>query len=302
MKWTKKIFWAAALLIFAAALGFWLRPVSYFNGAMYLRETLRGDASRTVQVEGYRVHYLAAGRADGRPVVLVHGLGGSCEDWRNLAPALTRAGFRVYMPDLLGYGRSERPAGFSYTVRDEASLVTGFMDALGLSQVDLGGWSMGGWIVQLVAADAPGRVKQLILFDSAGLELKPDWDTSLFTPSSAQELDELDTLLMPHPPPVPGFVARDILRISSKNGWVVQRAMTAMLTGSDVTDTLLPRLTMPILIVWGTLDRITPLDEGEKMHQLAPHSQLDLIAGCGHLAPLQCTSQITPKLVSFLEQ
>jgi pimeloyl-ACP methyl ester carboxylesterase len=302
MKRAKGIWFVAVLLILAAALGLWLRPVSYFNGAMYLREALSGDKSRTVQVEGYRVHYLVAGPANGRLVVLVHGLGGSCEDWRNIAPALTRAGFRVYMPDLLGYGRSERPAGFSYSVPDEATLVIGFMDALGLGPVDLGGWSMGGWIVQLVAADAPGRVQRLMLFDSAGLDLKPDWNTNLFTPSSAQQLGQLDELLMPHPPTVPGFVARDILRISGEDGWVVKRALAAMLTGRSVTDSLLPQLRMPVLIVWGTLDRITPLNEGEKMHQLAPHSQLDLISGCGHLAPLQCARQITPEVVSFLEK
>ena len=52
-------------------------------------------------------------------MVLVHGLGGRCEDWRNLAPYLVRAGFRVYMPDLPGYGRSEKPADFSYSIPDQ---------------------------------------------------------------------------------------------------------------------------------------------------------------------------------------
>ena len=102
-------------------------------------------------VDGYRVHYNADGPEDGPVVVLVHGLGGRAEDWRNLAPYLAKAGYRVYMPDLLGYGRSEKPADFSYSVHDEAAVVVGFMDALGLKQVDLGGWSMGGWIVQVVA-------------------------------------------------------------------------------------------------------------------------------------------------------
>ncbi len=155
--------------------------------------------SRTVQVEGHRVHYLAEGPANGPVVVLVHGLGGSAEDWRNLAPYLAKAGFRVYMPDLLGYGRSDRPADFSYSVRDEAAVVVGFMDALGLKQVDLGGWSMGGWIAEIVAAEHPERVSRLMLFDAAGLYVKPDWDTDLFTPTTPAELDELDALLTPHP-------------------------------------------------------------------------------------------------------
>ena len=49
-------------------------------------------------------------------------------------------------------GAANKPADFSYSVHDEAEVVVGFLDALGLKQVDLGGWSMGGWIVQQVAA------------------------------------------------------------------------------------------------------------------------------------------------------
>ena len=64
-------------------------------------------------------------------------------------------------------------------------MVVGFMDALGLKQVELGGWSMGGWIVEIVAAEHPERVSRLMLFDAAGLNEKPDWNTDLFTPSTA---------------------------------------------------------------------------------------------------------------------
>jgi len=57
-----------------------------------------GVQSRSVAVSGYRVHYNAQGPADGPAVVLVHGLGGRAEDWRELSPYLAKAGFRVYMP------------------------------------------------------------------------------------------------------------------------------------------------------------------------------------------------------------
>jgi pimeloyl-ACP methyl ester carboxylesterase len=298
-----RIAWmAAAALALAAGAGFLLRPVSYFDGAMYLRETLTGVSSRTVVVHGYRVHYLVEGPASGRPVVLIHGLGGRSEDWRNLAPYLTRAGYRVYMPDLPGYGRSERPPDFSYSVRDEAGIVIGFLNALRLKQVDLGGWSMGGWIVQLVAAQAPERVARLMLFDSAGLHVVPDWDTRLFNPKNAAQLDQLESLLTPHPHRIPGFVAADILRLSGRGGWVIDRAVASMLTGQDVTDALLPKLRMPLLIVWGDKDRLFPADQAETMHRLAPLSELDFASGCGHLAPVECAPQIGPAVVKFLEQ
>jgi pimeloyl-ACP methyl ester carboxylesterase len=296
------ILWGLATLIVAAGIGFLLRPVSYFDGAMYLRESFSGVRSRAVEVHGFRVHYLEEGPESGKPVVLIHGLGGRAEDWRNLAPYLARAGFRVYMPDLIGYGRSELSANFSYSVQDEAEIVIGFLDALGLKQVDLGGWSMGGWIVQLVAAEAPERVARLMLFDSAGLHVVPDWDTRLFTPKTAVQLDELESLLTPHPHRIPGFVAADILRISSRSGWVVDKAMAAMLTGQNVTDNLLPKFKIPLLIVWGEKDTLLPVAQAQTMHRLAPDSELEVAAGCGHLAPLECAPQIGPWVVAFVEK
>ena len=105
---------------------------------------------------------------------------------------------------------------------------------------------------------------------------------------------------MPDPPAVPDFVARDILRGSDQNAWVIHRALATMLTGRDATDSLLPQLKMPVLIVWGQVDRITPLSEGAAIHKLIPQSQLEVIPGCGHLAPSMCARQIGPGLVTFL--
>ncbi len=305
MKLTKNAIWlgcALWTLAVVAGIGFWLRPVSYFNGAMYLHEAFTGVENRSVTVNGHRMHYEAEGPASGPPVVLVHGLGGRSEDWRNLAPYFAGAGFRVYMPDLFGYGRSDRPVDFSYSVRDQAGAVVAFMNALGLKQVDLGGWSMGGWIVQILANTYPERVSRLMIFDSAGLYEKPDWDTNLFMPRTPTQLNQLEALLMPQPPGIPGFVANDILRISAKNRWVIQRALDTMLTGKDATDNFLPDLKMPVLLLWGKEDRITPLELGKKMQRLIPQAELLVYVGCGHLAPQQCASAMGPTVAEFAKQ
>jgi pimeloyl-ACP methyl ester carboxylesterase len=301
----KRLLWVAGgvvVLAIAGVAGFWARPVTYFTETMYARLYVAGVESKTVTVGGHRVHYDAEGPSGGPVVVLVHGLGGRAEDWRDLAPWLAKAGYRVFLPDLLGYGRSEKPEDFSYSVPDEAGVVVGFLDAMGLKQVDLGGWSMGGGIVQHVAFRHPERVRRLMLFDSVGILDMPRWDVRLFTPTTPQELDELDALLMPHPPVVPGFVAKDILRISKKNAWVLHRALRTMLTGKDATDAMLPQLKMPLLIVWGGEDKVTPLSLGEKMHELVPQSELEVFPGCGHLAPGQCSAQIGPKIVEFVKR
>lgn len=304
MKSKRKLAIAALLVIAfiaAVAAGFWERPLSYFNGLTYVQMRLGGAKSRYLTVGGHRMHYYLMGPDAGPPVVLVHGLGGRSEDWRNLAPFLVRAGFSVYMPDLPGYGRSDKPADFSYSIPDEAQSVVGFMDAVRLQQVDLGGWSMGGWIVQYLALRHPERVAKLMLFDSAGIQEKPSWNTDLFTPVSAMELDQLDALLMPHPPAVPSFIAADILRTSRNRAWIIHRALTSMLTGRDATDTLLPELKMPVLIVWGALDHITPLSQGETIHRLIPQSQMEVVPGCGHLAPVQCADKMGPTVAQFLK-
>jgi pimeloyl-ACP methyl ester carboxylesterase len=112
----------------------------------------------------------------------------------------------------------------------------------------------------------------------------------------------LDALLFPNPPNVPGFIARDILRHSAMNAWVIRRALDSMRSGQDATDTLLPGLRMPVLIVWGAEDRIIPLSQGETMHRLVPQSELDIFPGCGHMAPTQCSAQIGPKVVEFVQR
>ena len=305
MKRARTLLRIAGVLVILALIGligFWLRPVSYFNASMYLHEYFFGIENHTATVDGHRMHYLADGPANGPVVVLIHGLGGRAEDWRMIAPYFAQAGFRVYMPDLFGFGRSDRPADFSYSVHDQAAEVVAFLDAMELKQVNLGGWSMGGWIVQIVAGAHPERVRRLMLFDSAGLYEKPIWDTNLFMSKTPGQLDQLEALLMPHPLPIPGFVARDLLRLTSGHAWVIKRALDSMLTGQDATDDLLPKLKMPVLILWGAEDQITPLEEGQNMHKLVPQSELDVFNGCGHLAPEQCTGEMGPMVVSFLRQ
>jgi pimeloyl-ACP methyl ester carboxylesterase len=141
-----------------------------------------------------------------------------------------------------------------------------------------------------------------MLFDAVGIFYKPAWNVRLFTPKTPEEIDQLDALLMPNPTPVPGFIARDAIRVSNQRAWIINRAVDAMNTGQDATDNLLPQLNMPVLLVWGSVDQITPLSLGETMHRLIPQSQLEVIPGCGHLAPGQCTDQIGPKVVAFLQQ
>ena len=292
---------AGLIFLGIVATTYYYRPLWVFGKAESLLLFAEGVESHKVMIDGHKIHYYVRGQAAGKPIVLVHGLGGRSEDWINIAPYLVRAGYRVYTPDLLGFGQSEEPRDASYSIPEQAALVVKYLDAMQLHQPDLAGWSMGGWIVQKVAVDHPERVRRLMLLDSAGLNLHPDWNTRLFTPTNQSELDQLDALLMPRPPNLPGFLSMDILRASSRSSWVVKRALASMLTAHDVMDAELPSLKMPVLILWGDQDHITPLSEGRAIHALIPLSRLEIAPGCGHLAPQQCAKQFGPEMVKFLE-
>jgi pimeloyl-ACP methyl ester carboxylesterase len=83
-------------------------------------------------------------------------------------------------------------------------------------------------------------------------------------------------------------------------GGVVKRALASMLTGTDVLDWRFSDLKMPLLIVWGKEDTLTPVAVGEAMHRAAPQSELVVYDRCGHIAVVTCAGQIAPTVVLFL--
>ena len=302
-KWVTRVFLALLALPAIAGLGFYLRPVSYLNAHVYLEEHFVGFESRNIKVDGYRLHYLATGPARWPSCRARSRAGRPRGRLVERRPGSGQSGLSSLYARLTGlFGRSQQRSRFLLlSVHDQAAVVVDFMDALGIKQADIAGWSMGGWIVQLAASEHPERVSRLIIIDSVGLNIKPTWDTNLFVPTSLQQLDQLDALLMPNPPTIPPFIARDYLRIFNRNGWVIKRALATMQTGQDVTDNLLPQLKMPVLIVWGSLDRIVPVNQAQTMHKLIPKSQLLVIPDCGHMVPLQCATEMDPAALRFIQ-
>ena len=112
---------------------------------------------------------------DGPPLVFLHGLG-ACSAVYNAQTAVDQAlaGRHVLMIDFLGFGISDRPTGFGYTVRDHADSIGRALDALGLSGVDLVGHSMGGAIALVLAMRRPDLVGRLVLAEpSPGPAARP---------------------------------------------------------------------------------------------------------------------------------
>jgi pimeloyl-ACP methyl ester carboxylesterase len=117
----------------------------------------------------------------------------------------------------------------------------------------------------------------------------------------ATRLKRLFSLLEPNAKPLPQFVRRDLLRELGKGQWVVDRSMASMETGNDLLDARLGGLTQPLLIIWGSNDELLPLAIGQQMHALDPRSELDIVEGCGHLAPKTCSGRVAAATADFLK-
>lgn len=292
-----KILYAIAIVALAVAAAFYWRPTRVGQLILRARMWTQGIHSDYVHLGPYRIHYLVAG--EGRPVVLVNGLGGTSENWGDMIQELKSHGFKVYAPDMLGFGRSDKP-DVEYSIALQADVLGRFLDSQSLQQPDLVGWSMGGWISMKYAAAHPQRVHRLVLLDSAGLVYNAA-NAQALRPRTAEQLSHMMDILNPNPRPIPAFVARDILRNMAGNDWVMDRALNSMFTGKDVMDNHLQALTMPVLIVWGKQDLITPLQLADKLHNGISQSTLYVVDACGHLAPVACASQVVPEMEKFLQ-
>ena len=289
------------LLMLALGMVVWRAPLWVGAELTLLRLLAAGFHQRSVAINGDHVFYLEGGPESGSPVALIHGLNSKAQqDWVVLAPYLVRAGYHVYAMDLLGYGRSAKPPEFSYSIRDEAKFVESFLAANHLTSVALGGVSMGGWIAATVAFDRPDLVTRLMLLDSAGMKFQVGFDPAVFTPQTTQQVDELMDVVSPNLPRLPQFVKADYIRKSKRYGWVTQRALASMTSGADDLDKKLSALKMPLLIVWGKQDAMTPLSLAESMHRDAPQSILAVYDGCGHIAVVTCGNAIASTVLGFL--
>ncbi len=289
-----------ALLVYFAP--FWL--IERVTDAYLFKN---GVHQREVLVDGHRIHYLEAappqnGAAE-KPVVLVHGLGARASDWAALIPALARHGYHVYALDLLGYGRSDKPFHGDASLPAEERIVSGFIDVLKLQKPDLAGWSMGGWIAAKLALDEPAKVRRLLLFDTAGVYMTIDFPIGLFSPSNREEFDLLVDRIEPnhHYVRVPAITIPGLLRNFQRGKWFVDSSLSSMLDGREILDFRLHRLKMPVLIVWGTEDKLTPVACWERMHAAVPQSVLLELQGCGHLAIVECSSKAIPPVMRFLD-
>jgi pimeloyl-ACP methyl ester carboxylesterase len=295
-RWRKPLFAVLLLLVVSVVILAAFRPIGTLRALTRFSLWLEGYRSEYTQIGPYRIHYFVGG--EGPPVLLVHGLGSRADDWALTMKDL-RSHYRVYAIDLLGHGQSDWPQ-IDYSIQQQSDMVRRFMVSQRIVPADLVGISMGGWVSLQLASQRPEMVHRLVLIDSAGLRFETTLTADSFSPTTPAELAIFYKLLTPKAEPIPGFMARDLLRLLGNHSWVAHRILSSMKTWQDELDGKLQTVTMPVLIIWGKEDRITPLSEAEDMKRAMPQASMVVIPGCGHIALLDCWDSVRPPLTSFL--
>jgi pimeloyl-ACP methyl ester carboxylesterase len=146
-------------------------------------------------------------------------------------------------------------------------------------------------------------VRRLALIASAGLMYETALTETSFSATTIEEQRRSFALQTDRAAMLPDFVIRDFLRRSRQKAWIVRASMRSMLTRRDLLlDRKLQRVRMPVLMVWGTEDRIVPFSLAAKLQHELPHARLVPVEGCGHLVLWDCTDRALPPIVEFLRE
>ncbi|WP_051978559.1 alpha/beta fold hydrolase [Edaphobacter aggregans] len=249
-----------------------------------------------VTVRGVRLHYQRAG--NGRPLLLLHGLVGSAQNWRQNISFLARHA-NVYAVDLLNMGESERVLGADASLEATADRLVACMDALGLQEADVAGHSHGGAIAMMLAARHPQRVRRLILFAPANpyCDLGRQLISFYQTPVGiwmARQIPWLPRMLkktaLSRMYGDPRRVADDALdgytaglRVPGTIDHVLNIVRGWYLDMGQLREVLVNLAEKPTLLIWGDRDRTVGLSSAKQLQQTLRRSRLVVLPGVGHI-------------------
>jgi 3-oxoadipate enol-lactonase len=255
-----------------------------------------------IALNGVEIAYEDVGT--GPPVVLLHGFALSREMWRRQVDALA-ATHRVVAPDLRGFGES---GGTPATLDDLADDIRALVTHLQLSAVVIGGFSLGGYVLFRYLARHRDGIKGLMLLDTRAEADTPEGKARraaaiarIAAEGPEGFLDEFLRQMI-----TPGTLAarpeivtetRRILRTASASA--LAAALQAMADRPD-SFPLLSKIAVPVLIVVGEADQLTPPDSARRMHAAISGSTLVVIPEAGHLSNLEQPERFNAAVLEFL--
>jgi 4,5:9,10-diseco-3-hydroxy-5,9,17-trioxoandrosta-1(10),2-diene-4-oate hydrolase len=238
------------------------------------------------------------------------------EFWERNIAALARE-HRVFAVDIVGFGRTDKPE-VVYTFELMADFVLDFMKAMGIDKASLVGNSMGGGISLTVAAQAPERVKKIVLVDPVGLGrgispvmrlmTLPVIGNVLTKPSRKGVLRQMQLCLYDPSQARDDFIDR-VTAIGTLPG--NQRSFLSLLRETAnmagvkkglIADfsARLKKIKTPILMIWGRQDRILPLADGEAAVQKMANGRLHVMDRAGHLPQIDKPEEFNATVLDFL--
>lgn len=241
----------------------------------------------TIDVNGTTLAYNVQGA--GRPIVLVHGFPLDSRIWVATAAILARS-MRVFCLDLRGFGESAPVDSFS--MRDLANDVAEAAEKLKIAPCPMAGLSMGGYVLQTLAKYRPEAISHLILVDtkaeadSAEGRAKREAMARDALQKGTKAVADAMAPNMLGAAPDPAVVGELRTIMESQRPETLAAASLAMRDREDFTP-FLPTLRIPLRLIYGTQDTISPLSIGQAIQQRVPGSQLFPIDNAGHLAPME---------------
>ncbi len=263
----------------------------------------------TVSLGAVQFSMLTAGPLTGEPVLLLHGIPAGAELWREGLTRLSAAGYRVFAPDLPGYGETRLSPGSDRSLAGAAALIARWLVETNVPPVWVVGHDLGGGVAQMLVVRAPEQVARLTLTNSPVEDSWPPtpvrffrWLARLGCYPFLARLGIVD-----HDP----YFARQLRRgfayperlNDPKLRWRVfydtkvsdprgRREFAAHLAVLDNRQTIavaqgLAQVTMPTLLLWGMQDVYQSWDRaGQRLQQLLPHAQVHQLPQAGHFLML----------------
>ena len=247
----------------------------------------------TLRANGLDVHFTQEG--EGPPLVLLHAATSSAlEDWAAQRPVL-RQHFRLYLPDARGHARTrwDTDGGWSHDLLIDDLL--GFVDALDLPRIHVGGLSMGAGTALGFAMRHPERLHSAVIA-AVGVEREP-------RASVARRLMDPDAIERDDPAWAKRLARRHD-PTQGAGGW--KRLMRAIrddiVAQEPPTPEALRRARLPILLAYGDRDPWVPLEQAVKLRRQLPDARLLVSPGVGHVVVAERPSVFNPAMLQFLRR
>ena len=257
--------------------------------------TTGSHTEEMVQVGSYKVHLMKGGQ--GRPLLIFQDDIGS-PGWLPFYEELARR-FSVYVPTHPGFGNSERPE-WMRDVRDLAIFQSWLLRVLGLDSLPVVGFGLGGWVAAEMATMCGHQFEKMVLVGAAGVQPTEGVILDQFLVSG----DEYAKLCFHDPAKFQELYGSETSD-EQREAWDINREMAIRIAWKPyMFNQTLPRLlgsvATPTLAVWGSEDRIVPLNCGQRYVELLADARLQTLEACGHCVEVEKPTELAALVTDFI--